>query len=579
MNKTYLIVLSSLIACSSRAMDEEYSHIRCYKDAGKAIEDILRYRHNDRTAVPEQFRAIYIADKKIQKLGTSNLTEDEMLGKIEEVLKPYESMPAVSEEILDMYQYNGIKALKLTISGRVHRFDVNKLGSRVALEASNDTFVIEEKSRGAWAVLKSYKTPYWIEDMVLTGDGKYLVWKKRNNAIQAVYLDDNRLDELNVDYKPELEKKMESGQRFRLMGREGLEALAFNTAAKMINIERDGFTVKYQPTLREIAAHFVKQRQAQATAAEDSNPVCPVHVEVKHFDQSEAPNVVGYDKTKKPVKSCLKLIACSSRGMENKDLKGADLWRSLQGADSWRYATVDVDCIHKIYAADQEIKKEVAGLRDAGELTENAVLAKIESALKMHAIDEAEELEFKHVYMHDDKVVSAKLSYIGGQVHKFHVNAAATGSRVALLFHGYYGTRQDISVCEEKSRGKWQCIKSMKHCDVKNIYLIDAGKKLAILDEQDNVSFEDLDATDGNLDHETFMEEFRKKHEENYPFFASGGTRETNVMEDETSSFCVGTHTPGKYIRIERDGFRADYTPNLQEIAQYLVRKAAQANK
>lgn len=267
------------------------------------------------------------------------------------------------------------------------------------------------------------------------------------------------------------------------------------------------------------------------------------------------------------------LIACSSWGMETKDLKGAELWESLRGAERWRYAAVDVDQFDKIYAADQEIKKEVAGLRDAGELTENAVLAKIESALKTHAVNEAGELELKHVYMNDDKVVSAELRYSGPRVHKFDVNEGAMGSRVALLFHNYYSAIKDISVCEEKARGDWEPIKSMIHRNVKNIYLIDGGKKLAILDEQKNVFFEDLDATNDTPDHEILMEEFRKKHEENYPFFASGGTRETNVMEDETSSFCVNTHTPGKYIRIERDGFRVDYIPTLQEIARYLVRK------
>lgn len=267
------------------------------------------------------------------------------------------------------------------------------------------------------------------------------------------------------------------------------------------------------------------------------------------------------------------LIACSSMAMKDEDLKGADFWESLKGADRWRYAAVDVDHVDKIYAAEQEIKKEVAGLRDAGELTENAVLAKIESALKTHAIDEAGELELKHVYMHDDKLVSAELRYSGPRVHKFDVNEGAMGARVALLFHDYYSAIKDISVCEEKARGDWEPIKSMIHRNVKNIYLIDGGKKLAILDEQYNVAFENIDATDDTLDHEALMEEFRKKHAENYADFVGGGLRERNVMKDETSSFCVNTHTPGKYIRIERDGVRVDYTPTWPEIAKGYMRK------
>lgn len=224
MNTTYIALLGSLIACTGRAMDEEYSHIQSYADADKTIEDILRYRFNDKTAIPEQFRAIYIADKKIQKIGKSNLTEDEMLGEIEKVLKPYESMPAVSEEIREMYQWDGIKAWQGKLSsGRVLSFGVNESGSRVALTNADDIVVVEEKSRGVWADLQRYRVSFGIQDMVL------------------------------------------SGQQFRMMG-DAIEANAFNTAIKMIIIERDGFTVKYQPTFREIAAHFVKQRQAKSSA-------------------------------------------------------------------------------------------------------------------------------------------------------------------------------------------------------------------------------------------------------------------------------------------------------------------------
>jgi hypothetical protein len=248
-------------------------------------------------------------------------------------------------------------------------------------------------------------------------------------------------------------------------------------------------------------------------------------------------------------------------------------YEDLKGPDVWRYAIVyPPDHFDKIYAAEQEIKKEVAGLRDAHQLSEDAVLTTIEKALKTHAADDEVKRSFQHLYMRDDEVGPVEVRYVGGRVHKFDVIEGALGFRVALLFNNSWNRSQAVSICEETSRRKWHLIKNIEGLNVENIYLIDGGKKLAMLDDQDNVSFENLDATNDNLDHETLMEECRKKRAENYADFISGGIKERNVMEDSWS-FCVNTHTPEKYIKIERDGFRAYYEPTLEEIAQYFLSK------
>src|SRR5579872_3977535 len=66
-------------------------------------------------------------------------------------------------------------------------------------------------------------------------------------------------------------------------------------------------------------------------------------------------------------------IACSSWGMQYKDLPVSDLMR---------YSLVKKDQFSDIYAVEQEITKGVSALRDASQLTQEAVLTNIENALK-----------------------------------------------------------------------------------------------------------------------------------------------------------------------------------------------------
>lgn len=257
------------------------------------------------------------------------------------------------------------------------------------------------------------------------------------------------------------------------------------------------------------------------------------------------------------------LMACSSRAMNYED---------LSESEQLRYMIIPDQQFSDIYAVEKEIKKGIADLRKEDQLTEDAVLIKIKDALKPYESKPSVLSGLQKFYKYEDNVVSARVN-VNQRVYKYDVSE--TGSRVALLSADGDGVEY-ISVYAEASRGNWECISNMLALNVKNIYLIHGGKKLAILDKQENVSFENLDSTSDNLDHEILMKEAKKKHTKNFRKGLCGVVYERHIMESnvtEKSIEKVIEKSTGKLINIEQSGFRVDYTPRLKEIARYLVRQ------
>lgn len=244
-------------------------------------------------------------------------------------------------------------------------------------------------------------------------------------------------------------------------------------------------------------------------------------------------------------------------------------YEDLPETEQLRYMIVPDQQFSDIYAVEQKIKEGVAELRDADQLTEDAVLAKIKNALKPYESKPSVLRTLQLLYKHEDDVVSARVN-VNQRVYKYDINE--TGSRVALLFSDDNGGTQNISVYAETLRGNWECIRNMLDSNAKNIYLIDSGKKLAVVYEAANyVAFHDLDVTNDNLNLEILMKEVRKKHKK----------KDSKCLGDDDYSILsmesrlIGKST-GRWIEIKQSGFSVCYTPRLKEIARYLVQHAQQ---
>lgn len=261
-NKNYIILLSLFVACTGRAMR--------YEDLPS--QDFLRYGHlpND------QLSAVYAVDKEI-KSGVSDLrkandlTENTVLAKIENALKPYESNPNIALSLQGVYRDTDKVVLsQVPCSGGVYKFDTNAAFSRVALLTYEGIIrVYDEKSRGNWvkhwgANAGSHEYLYLVEN------GKKLILYDKDcdedKATSTSYCDldsevtpmyGNIINEAKIKHIKNVNCTSSESNFIKY----NIDRHCFRRPEKDIEITREGFQVNYTPTLQEIAKYLVSKAQ------------------------------------------------------------------------------------------------------------------------------------------------------------------------------------------------------------------------------------------------------------------------------------------------------------------------------
>jgi|GEM_PF-3086321 hypothetical protein len=287
MNKQYIILLSSLIACTSKGMNrEEYPTRMDQKEFMAQKENIC--------AIDEEI------NKSVNALKDT-LNEDALIAKIEEALQPYESNPQVRRAFIQSYACRpATPSVTIQVGedtedwqGRVWQYAVNNTGSRIAVltdmqycrpESFFQKLTIwGEEARGQWTQLAKYEVIRRMYDshriyLLLNGDA--FVWRyPSEDNTRMINLRDYFATGLSLE-QVDIALQQELAQPFVLENVRGwLDGRkVVYRKDRRIDITETELMVQYRTTLADIAKYLVKKAQH---VEQTENP------QVQHVEQTE----------------------------------------------------------------------------------------------------------------------------------------------------------------------------------------------------------------------------------------------------------------------------------------------------